>query len=246
MKCKNKMQSLACITGLFSLIFIFGFSFGFERADAAELEIPTINVNPDVYYTDEILYLEGRTKPNSAVEVRFQNQGSKPMSFIIQADPSGEWTFAQRANLASGNYEVRVRTRDGERASEWSNPRIFKALATGIVIGGVLVKFSLLSLIILLLLLTGAGIVYYFYLKLKKIKEESRQALREKEKEIIRSKIEENFMELKSELTKELEHIEKRLAEGELTEEEKEHRNHLLRELNEAERAIKKNLKNLE
>ena len=194
MKYKKKIPLLICIAGLLSFILIFSFSFKIEQAGATELEVPTINVIPDIYNTDEILYIEGRAEPNSVVEIRFQRQGSKPVTFIIRADPGGEWVFAQRVDFSSGEYEVRARTRDGERASQWSNPRIFKTKVTGIVIGRVLGKFSLLSLTIFLLLLAGAGMALYFHLRVKRTKEESRQRFYEQKKELTLLEVEKDFV----------------------------------------------------
>ena len=134
---------------------------------ANELPVPTINISPDVYYpSDEILYLEGRAKPTSNIEVQFQKQGAKPLKFNVKSDTNGEWVLAEKVPLRAGDWEVRVRS----TASEWSNPRVFKVVITGITIGGVNVKFAFLSFIIIFLLLSGAAVVSYFILRVRRLK----------------------------------------------------------------------------
>ena len=134
---------------------------------ANELPVPTINISPDVYYPfDEILYLEGRAKPASNVEIQFQKQGAKPLKFNVKSDTNGEWVLAEKASLSAGDWEVRVRS----ETSQWSNSRVFKSIVTGITIGGVNVKFAFLSFIIIFLLLSGAAVVSYFILRVRRLK----------------------------------------------------------------------------
>lgn len=144
-----------------------------------ELPVPTININPDVYYPfDEILYLEGRAGPVSNVQVQFQKQGAKPLKFNVKSDSNGEWVLAEKVPLEAGNWEVRVRIVEATknnpegRTSEWSNPRVFNVIVTGITIGGVNIKFALLSFIIIFLLLAGTAAASYFILKVRRLKSE--------------------------------------------------------------------------
>ncbi len=206
-----------------------------------------ITINPDIYYPlDEILYLEGRAVPNSTVQIQFQKQGAKPITVVAKSDPNGEWVFADRMPFEAGNWEVRARIVDGESVSSWSNPRVVKAIVTGIVIGGIHIKFAILIFIIFILLFLGIAGFWYFARKTKRIQADFQKTLREKEKEETVTFVEQNFAELHQSIAKELEHIERRLQDGELTDEEKEHREHLLRELKEVEASIEKRIKNIQ
>lgn len=70
---------------------------------AGELSVPTININPDIYYPfDEILYLEGRAGPISNVQVQFQKLGAKPLRFNVKSDANGEWVLAEKVPLVGG------------------------------------------------------------------------------------------------------------------------------------------------
>ncbi|MCH7882884.1 hypothetical protein IIA95_00475 [Patescibacteria group bacterium] len=214
---------------------------------AGHLPIPSIAIRPDIYYAgDEILYLEGRARPNSTVQIQFQKQGAKPITLTSKSDGNGEWVFAEKVPLEKGDWQVRARVAESSGAvSTWSNPRIFKVIVTGITIGSVTIKFALLTFIIVILLIISAAGAWYYMIQARRMKEKFQEALRKKELESVGAVIDQNFAELRAKITQELEHIEKRLKDGKLSEEEKEHREHLLRELKEVEETIKKKIENI-
>lgn len=195
-------------------LFIFS-AFGVIAAET--LSAPTININPDVYYPfDEILYLEGRARPASNVEVQFQKQGAKPLKFNVKSDANGEWVLAEKVPLSAGNWEVRVRS----ETSEWSNPRVFNVIVTGITIGGVNIKFAFLSFVIIFLLLTGTAVAFYFILKVRRLKSElvskeiheARESVREGVSHIRGDLLEEKKQSSKKEhLVRELDRLEREM-----------------------------------
>lgn len=104
------------------------------------------------------MYLEGNAEPNFIIQIRFQKQGAKPLTFTAKSDSRGEWVLAEKVPLEAGDWEVRARTVDAENKdniSEWSNPRVFKVIISGITIGGINIKFAALFLIIVVLLSRG-------------------------------------------------------------------------------------------
>lgn len=213
---------------------------------AEAIPSPTISVVPDIYYPlDDVLYLEGRAEPNVAVQIQFQKSGAKPITVVTRSDQNGEWVFAGKIPLGAGDWEVRARIIKNERVSAWSNPRIIRAIVSGIVLGGVTVKFAWMAFFITILLATAGGFAWHYRWRVKIMSEEREKIIREKERESVMATVEKNFIELRQKTIAELDHIEQRLVDGELTKEEKEHREHLLRELREAEEAIEKKVKNL-
>lgn len=209
-------------------IFLLLFMFPFFASAAADLGVPVIAVNPDIYYPlDELLYLEGRAKPSSAVQIQFQKPGAKPIKLVTKSDLNGEWVLAERVPLEAGDWEVRACAAEEGRSAECSNPRVIKAIVSGLVLGGVTVKFTF---IFLLLFLAGCVIVYLLW----RIRREAR-ARTEVE-------IQQDFSELRRDVTEELKHLENK---RELSQEEKEHRDKLLRELEQTERGIERRLKNM-
>lgn len=195
---------------------------------ATELPAPTIGVNPDIYYPlDEILYLEGRAKPNSTLQIHFLKQGEKPLRLVAKSDQNGEWVLAERVPLKAGDWEVRARIVDGEQTSSWSNPRIIKAIITGITLGGVTVKFSFF----VLLLVISAGVIIYLFFRLKREAREKTEV-----------QLEQDFSELRHDIIEELKHLERKRP---LSQEEREHKDKLLRNLEHTEKEINRKLKDI-
>lgn len=194
----------------------------------AELSAPTIDINPDIYYPlDEVLYIEGRAEPNTAIQVQFQKSGAKPLRLVTKSDQNGEWVLAEKAPLEAGNWEIRVRAIKGDKVSRWSNPRIIRAIASGITLGGLTIKFSFLFIV----LVFGAFLILYLYFRLRREHNEKTAAL-----------IEQDFSELRRNVADELKHLERQ---GALSNEEREHRDKLLRDLERMEREIERRLKDL-
>lgn len=208
---------------------------------AESLPAPTISVSPDVYYPlDEIIYLEGRAKPNIIVQINFQKQGVKPLNFNVKADASGEWVLAEKAPLKDGNYEVRVRTVQGDQTSDWSNPRIIKVIVSGVTIGGVNVKFALLTFLLFVLLALGAAVFLYFNWRVRRLK----AVIADKEIQEVEETAREGIAELRKDLLDELKLIES--SERKLSAEELTRKEHILRELDMLERNISREIKDIE
>lgn len=219
---------------------------------------PEISVAPSVYYPlDEVLYLEGRAPAKSKLDLYFEKPGSQPVRVSAEANSNGEWFFAQKLELSSGEWTVRARTL-GEPPSDWSNPRIITSRVSGFVIGSLKIRYLPIVLIFLVMLSGAFGLLLYSFLRVRTVRrlELEREmaektgalekALREKEKEAAASLVEENFAEIKRSIMEELLHYDKKFAEkGEFTKEEAAHRTELLRELNRIENAIAKKLKEI-
>jgi len=217
--------------------------FGALSAQAAELASPTIVITPDVYYPlDEVLYLEGQAEPNYVVELRFQMQGAKPLTYRTKSDSRGEWVLVEKINLKAGDWEVKTRTIDyknNENISEWSNPRVFKVIVNGITIGGISIKFATLSLIIFILLILCAVAVSYFSYRVSRLK----VALLDKEISEAQQSAHKSFSEMRQNMLEELRLLESRKR---LSAEEIERKAHLLRDLENMERDLEKEIKDIE
>lgn len=202
----------------------------FSIASAVEkIAAPEIVVNPDIYYPqEEVLYIEGRAKLNSTVQIQFQKSGAKLMRVVSKSDSRGEWVFTEKVPLEAGDWEVRARIIEGEVSSDWSNPRVIRAIVSGITLGGITIKFSF---IVLLLFLAVAAVIY-FYWRMKREMREKAGAL-----------IEQDFSELRRDIEEEIKHLERK---GNLSEEEKGHRDHLLRELERVEKDIVRKVRDIQ
>ncbi|MCH7882882.1 hypothetical protein IIA95_00465 [Patescibacteria group bacterium] len=212
----------------YSVIVVLFLLFVGVASAAFDLPTPTIYVNPDIYYpVDEILYLEGRAKPNATLQIQFLKPGAKPLKLVTRSDQNGEWVLAERVPLEGGNWEVRARVIEAERTSLWSNPRIIKSIITGVTIGRVNIRFSAIAF----LLMIAAGVIFYLFFRM-------RQVAREK----TGLQIEQDFSELRRNVAEELRHLARKRS---LSKEEEEHRDKLLRDLEHVEREINRRLKDI-
>ena len=208
-----------------------------------ELSPPTIVINPDIYYPlDEVLYLEGNAKPGLNIQIRFQKQGAKPLTFTAKSDARGEWVLAEKIPLEKGDWEVRARTvdsKDPDNISEWSNPRVFKVIVSGIIIGGITIKFAALFLIIVLLLICGVILVLYFNYRVRRLK----TILINKEISEAQESVRKGFVEIRQNMIEELQLLESRKA---LSQEELIRKEQLLRNLENLEHNMQKEIKDIE
>lgn len=240
MKFFYRFTTFLCLGIAFGAILFWGA----PRVQAVEeLSPPTIVVNPDIYYPlDEVLYLEGSAKPGLNIQIRFQKQGAKPLTFTTKSDARGEWALAEKVPLEKGDWEVRARTvdpKDPDNASEWSNPRVFKVIVSGITIGGITFKFAALSLIIVVLLICGVVLILYFNYRVRRLK----TILIGKEIGEAQESVRKGFVEIRQNMIEELQLLESRKA---LSQEELVRKEQLLRNLENLERDMQKEIKDIE
>lgn len=230
--------SKACLCLILSALAVSAFS----PVLAQKLPEPIISVSPDIYYPlDEVLYLEGRAVPNTRVEIRLQKQGYKPRNFTAKVDSHGEWVLAEKVPLEGGEWEVRVRTIESATStSEWSNPRVFKVIVSGITLGGVNIKFAMLSLLLIGFIILGAAAVMYLNWHVKRL----RAALVSKEVREAGETVREGIAEIRRDLLAEL-----RLLGQEgrpLNHEELARKEHILNELDKLENQMQKEIRDIE
>lgn len=259
---------IAVVSGVSAVLFLYGMFFSVLLYAAEEVLIPVITVSPDVYYPpDEILYIEGRTAPRTAIQLQFQKSGVKPVVVNTKSDANGEWVFAEKIPLAAGDWEVRARLANSAGVtSAWSNPRVFKAVATGIALGGGLtIKYSLLLFLFLVVLAFSAAFSVYAFSRMRKFQaqtqllrvrklqkelhekdERLRQIVLEKGKEEAEAVVKKSFEQLQESITQELRHLETLSGNRSLSPEEVEHRELLRADLAHMAEKIELRIKNID
>src|SRR3989338_6184467 len=245
----KKRKDNNCIVRVRNLGLIFAFlTVAFFATGVADAQketprpAPFIVIQPDVYYPqDEILYIEGKGAAKSIIELRLQKQGAKPFTFTIKADSNGDWALAERVPLEEGEWEARARTQaeDGS-VSEWSSPRIFRTVKTGITLGGITIKFAFLSLVIVLLCVIGAALIIYFVMRVRKL----RYLLMTKEVREAKEAVRENLSLLRTELLEELRLM--ALPGKALSAEELSRKERVFRELDQIERRMEKEIDDIQ
>jgi len=248
-----------------ALIFILFLAMGLVvivlKTKAAELTTPVISISPDTFYPlDELLYIEGRALPDAAVTVNLQKSGERPVKFTVKSDSTGEWSLAEKVFLPSGDWEVRARmVLETGDFSDWSNPRIVRAVVTGFTIFGFTIKYLTIALALFLLFGLAIAFLVYSILKVKKIRELEQFKKREEEIKVLQKRvlegevatvhatIAEGFSTLRHDLINELKGLEEqsRLTGQSLSSSDVEKREHIIKELYEIEEEIGKKLKDV-
>lgn len=127
-----------------------------------------------------------------------------------------------------------------ERVSDWSNPRVFKVIASGVTIGGVNIKFAALVFVIVVLLGCGIALALYFSWRVRRL----RASLVAKEIREAQASVRDGLSELRRDLLDELKFFEssgKALSADELSRKE-----HILRELDMLEKNMEKEIGDIE
>lgn len=221
---------------------------------------------PDVYYPlDEILYLEGNAPSDATVQIQFQKSGAKPITVHTRSNVRGEWVFAGKAPLDAGTWEIRARVIGGaDETSPWSNPRLMKAIQTGIVLGGVSITYALLLLVFFGILVASVALIFHFYFRVKRLERRAQQlrvtelekelrgrtealehALLDKDKQEAETEVEKSIADLKTSLVKELEHLEETVLGRPRTKEEQEHKERLMAELSAMQEKIESKIEDI-
>ncbi|MBI2023581.1 hypothetical protein HYT01_03405 [Candidatus Giovannonibacteria bacterium] len=224
------------------------------------IPVPVISVIPAQYYPmDEVLYMEGKAKPDSKVDIFFEKYsgGAAPIKITVEANDAGEWFLNEDLDLPSGEWMVRARHADPQ--GDWSNPRILRSINSGFTVFGITVKYLPLAISVFIFIIAGFGLILYSFLRIQSVKrlgkehashemlEAAKKIAREKEKEAIELVVEKGFVNVKRDIELELDHLNSKLkAAGDLLPEEFDHRDKLLRELSKLEQEIDKKVRDLD
>ena len=249
------LRRVFCISMMFYLLFA-----AYNFAAANQKSLPMITIAPSRFYPlDEALYLEGTAIPRSKVEIFFEKLagGTQPIRIDVDANASGEWFFAQKLELSSGEWSVRVR-QVSDPISEWSTPRIIGSVVSGFMIGSHTVKYAPIAGAVIVVMFASIGLFLYSMFRVRTVQHAEReramrektehleQELHKKDEQAIETLIEHNFAEIRRKVMEEIEHLERKRADGKtLSSEEEEHRTTLFRQLREAEEQIEDRVKHL-
>ena len=145
---------------------------GIVRGLVSEVRAPSINIAPLSYYPfDEMLYLEGVGLPGATMDIFFERVegGSPPVRIGVITNAEGGWYIAQRIELATGEWMVRVRMSAPE-LSEWSNPRIIRSVATGFYVATWRIRYAPLVGAIVILFIAAASMLVYSFMRVRKVR----------------------------------------------------------------------------
>lgn len=210
---------------------------------SSPLREPSITVSPSYFDPfEEILFVEGYSEPNTIVTIVFQKAGEKPVKFTKTPDSRGEWVIQEKTYLSAGDWEVRARAERGSEFSDWSNPRLIRAVAGGISIFGLRIRYMVVGSVIFIFVLILASILFYFTRKIKSLK----RGLFEKQVHETHDRAHEGFTELRRELTARLKSLVANADKRPLTAEEIDQQERILHELDELEQRMEHDIGDIE
>ncbi len=205
----------------------------------ASAAVPSILIAPIQYDSlEEMLYIEGKSEPNATIDLLFETtSGAQPVRVETRANANGEWFFADRLELADGEWMLRARA-IASPASEWSVPRLIQVKHSGFYIGSLKIRYLPTIAGILVAIMGSCALFIYAFRKVRAVK----HFVAHQKAQLT---ISQEFADLRQRISEELAFLEERSKRGALTEEEKSHKGHLLQELRKAEESIEKQIKEI-
>jgi len=182
---------------------------GNSRESSALLDIesipsPEILVYPEIYKSgEEIFYLEGTAPFEVTVIISFKKDGKLIKTWEVESNKDGNWLFSTDELFKSGNYLISAQSRDRRGAVSYPSPEYqVKVILAGISIGPLIIGYWTLlwGLIILIVLIAGTGIIFIF-LRLRKLKKETKEAA---------DSLKSAFDDLKKEIEKKIEYLDRK------------------------------------
>lgn len=207
------------------------------------LDTPTFTGYPQELQSGEILVVKGKTYTNSQVTVWLQRENEDTKSKIIESDENGDFTFVAEEKIKDGVYKIWAMVEDqrGAKSNSSEELTIVVRKSAFLRIGSWAVSIlslliPLLALVILLLLLIGYGCRKFSLFK---------RGLR---KEVTEAELSLHgaFDSLRHNLAKQIKLLEKTKSKRELTKEEKLLFKQLKKQLDTAERAVGKEIGDIE
>lgn len=207
------------------------------------LETPVITSWPDRILSNELLAIEGVTKyKNIDVIIELQREGREPKSFIVKSDNNGNFIFQNEEKIGAGTYKAQAKVVNSRGAMSLptdkitiivKNPSIFTLEPW--------VKNLLFKGIIPILLLLAVLWLVIKYIRHRLLVPKIKKEVKEAENALKKA-----FDLLKQDVRDKLKELEKSRKKKDITEEEKEIFKQIKKNLTDAEKFIKKEIKDIE
>ena len=123
-------------------------------------EKPTFTEYPTEINEQVIPVIKGTTRPNATVEITLTKIGAEPVTYKVQSDSEGKFTYIPEGRFSTGVYELKARATDQFGAQSLDSDTIrFAVQQSGLIrIGSLLISFlSVLIPLLALVVLAGLG-----------------------------------------------------------------------------------------
>ena len=204
------------------------------------LEPPKIAEYPQKLQSGEPLIVKGITYPHSEVTLWLQMENEEAKSQIIKSDKKGNFTFIAKDKLKEGIYQLWAEVTDERGAKSGPSEKItfVVSLAPFLKFGKIALDYLTVLITLIILILGILMIIFYSWRRIslwrKKIRKETKEA-----KESVRSA----FNLLKKEIEEQIAKLDGKPG---LSESEKEICDNLKEALKNSEKAIGKEIKDIE
>jgi hypothetical protein len=208
--------------------------------DIKPIETPVITLSPKTYMAgQENMYIEGTSIPDSLVTVFLKKDSNEIKKWETSSDKDGQWFLSVNDFVKPGIYNLSAIVQDARGAISNNSDQVkLEVLFNGLNIGGLMITFRNLILVLFFILLLVTFYAVYIISKNKKDK----KTLQKETKEALDS-LAQNFAVLDAELRKKIEFFDQ---EPGFNQEEKKMYEEIKKSLEAAAVSISKEIKDIE
>lgn len=204
------------------------------------IETPEVNVVPEKYISgEETLYLEGAAIPKVDVIIFLKSGEEEIKKWQTSSNDRGEWYFSTKELIVPGMYNLSVMAQDERGAiSNISQDYKIGVSFSGLSVGGLMVTFKNLILILIIVLLLGVLFIAWYTCRASLVKKKLGKEIKEAKESLVN-----NFSNLEKEIKKKIELVDSQPG---LNEQEKKAYEKIRQSLESAQQSIEKEIKDIE
>lgn len=212
----------------------------FAEISIESIPAPEILIRPAVYNAgEEVLYVTGRTLPNSIVSVFLTKDEDLVKSWEAASDKDGSWSLYDDELFPNGIYAISAKSKDQRGAiSDFSKEYEIKVALSGIAFGSLLIDFGSLVIFLILLLIASLIIIVHIFYKIRKERKKIWEETKEAELNLKKT-----FKDLRADLEKRIEYFDSRPG---LSARERKIRDSVFKILRDSERIMEKEIRDIE
>lgn len=212
----------------------------FAEISIESIPAPEILIRPAVYNAgEEVLYVAGKTLPNSIVSVFLTKDDDLAKSWEAASDKDGSWSLYDDELFPNGVYVISAKVKDQRGAvSDFSKEYEIKVALSGIAFGSLLIDFGSLVIFLILLLIASLIIIVHIFYKIRKERKKIWKETKEAELDLKKT-----FKDLRADLEKRIEYFDSKPG---LSARERKIRDSVFKILRDSERIMEKEIRDIE
>lgn len=204
------------------------------------IETPIITISPEKYISgEETLYIEGTALPEVNVIIFLKTGDEEIKKWQTTSNEKGEWSLSVKDLIEPGTYNLSVMAQD-ERGAVSNISQDYKIVVSfsGLALGGLMVTFKDLILVLIIIILLGILFAVWRAIKAHLTKKKLKKEIKEAKDSLLN-----NFSNLEKEIESKIGLVD--LQPG-LNEQEKKAYENIRQSLKNAQESIDKEIKDIE